>query len=77
MNRSEPNSNYVRQQLSAFENDPRYYGADEALGLVFKQWPANVELSHVLIKVVLLNRLYNTNIFAVSHCRAAHSRTCN
>jgi len=42
-------------------------GADErALRWLFDTFPANVEPRQVLIKVVALNSLYHTNIFAVT-----------
>ena len=39
--------------------------ADEVLSLVFQQYHDNLEIKHILTKVVLLNGLYNTNVFAV------------
>jgi len=44
---------------------------EEALEILFKQYPRNDNHPHVLLKVVALNRLYSTNIFAV-HDMAKH-----
>jgi hypothetical protein len=38
---------------------------ESALRELFQRFPENVEPARVLLKVVALNRLYNTNIFAV------------
>jgi hypothetical protein len=38
---------------------------ESALGQLFQLFPENVEPARVLLKVVALNRLYNTNILAV------------
>jgi len=65
MNRPTPTPKYVRALLEELKKDPQYKGSDEALHLAFENWPKNEVFSHVLIKVVLLNRLYSTNIFAV------------
>jgi hypothetical protein len=56
---------HVRSRLTQFDNDPRYYGGDEAIKLVVDQWPKNNDPRHVLIKTVLINRLYSTNIYNV------------
>ncbi|HJX84273.1 MAG TPA: hypothetical protein VJ723_08020 [Candidatus Angelobacter sp.] len=36
-----------------------------ALAQLLQEFPHNIEISHVLLKVVVLNRLYNTQIYAV------------
>ncbi|MGD0464356.1 MAG: hypothetical protein ABSB74_17880 [Tepidisphaeraceae bacterium] len=60
-----PTPDSVRSRLVQFDNDPRYYGADQAIQLVIDQWPDNNNALHILIKTVLINRLYSTQIFAV------------
>ncbi len=60
-----PTPDYVRRRLAEFDASPRYYGAERTLQLAFGQWPRNDDYDHVLIKVILLNRLYSTNIFDV------------
>jgi hypothetical protein len=49
--------------LSHSETDDRYFGADPAVSLVFEQWPRNDQLHAIWVKVVVLNRLYSTNIY--------------
>lgn len=38
---------------------------EKAVRQVFQQWPGNAILEQVLVKVTVLNRLYNTNVFDV------------
>jgi hypothetical protein len=52
----------VRRQIQQFDNDPRYYGAERAVGLVFSLWPVNRDLEQVLVIVFVLNQFYRTNI---------------
>ena len=63
----EPSPDYVREILgdAKHDKDDRYFGADPALRLVFDQWPANLDPYHVLVKVVVLDRLYSTHVFKV------------
>lgn len=60
-----PTADYVWQRIEQFDGDPRYYGAEQACGLVFEQWPRNTTLDEILVKVTVLNRLYSTNIYDV------------
>ena len=39
---------------------------ERALQVLFSQFPGNSDLSHVLLKVVALNRLYSTQILAIT-----------
>lgn len=48
---------------SAFERENKDY--DDAVGEVFKSYPQNVRLDHILIKVSILNSLYRTNIYQI------------
>ncbi len=63
-----PTPEYVRSRLPLFRD---YADADSAIELVFGAWPRNAELSQVLAKVVILNRLYSTSIYDV-HGVARH-----
>ncbi len=63
MNLPEPDIGYVLQRLEAMRGDDRFYGAERAVQLVFEQWPTNRDAEEVLVKVVVLNRLYSTNIY--------------
>lgn len=47
-----------------FDSDDRYGPADRILSCVFLRHPRNEVFDHVLLKVTLLNSLYNTNILA-------------
>lgn len=63
MELNRPTTDYVRQRIAEFDGNPKYYGAEQTVELVFRQWPHNTEYSEVLAKVIVLNRLYSTNIF--------------
>lgn len=58
-----PTANLVESACKEFERDN--YVVEKALDYLFKQIPKNVELHHVLLKVVTLNSLYSTQILAV------------
>ncbi len=59
----EPTLQYVQNRIARFDGNPRYYGAESAVRLVFNQWPQNTVEEQVLVKVVVLNRMYSTNIY--------------
>ena len=61
-----PTAELVRASVSRFERDEKYGLGDSVLTRIFKQYPLNDDVEHVLVKVVLLNSLYNTNVFAIS-----------
>jgi hypothetical protein len=65
MRLAEPTVDYVQQRLRELEGDDRFYGAERAVELVFAQWPRNTEFEHVLVKTIVLNRLYSTSIYDV------------
>jgi hypothetical protein len=54
-----PNEENVSSKCKEFDADPF---PDEALRVLFTQYPRNDSYSHVLLKVVSLNRLYNAGI---------------
>jgi hypothetical protein len=56
-----PSEELVRAACKEYEGDV----ADLALKELFTQYPTNKSYSHVLLKVVTLNRLYSTSIYAV------------
>src|SRR4051812_5412380 len=60
-----PTPERVRDILSQYGSDDRYFGADTAVRLVFEQWPQNLQYEEILVKVIVLNRLYSTNIYDV------------
>lgn len=55
---------YAQSRIAQFDGDDRYFGADKAVGLVFSAWPLNTELEEVIVKVVVLDRLYSTRILS-------------
>jgi hypothetical protein len=65
----QPTSQYVRSVIRRAKGDSRYFGADPAVRLVFETWPKNTDGDQVLIKCVVLNRLYSTNIFDIYSLR--------
>jgi len=60
-----PTTDIVLNLIARFDSDHRYGPADRVLSRVFTHHPFNDALEDVLIKVVLLNGLYNTNVLAV------------
>ncbi len=56
-----PTPEHVRVGIATFDADPRL--GDKGVSLVFRQWPENDDYHEILIKVVVLNRLYSTNIY--------------
>src|SRR3972149_157759 len=68
-----PNADLVMQANERFDQDDRFAAADRICPRVFSHHPRNDHLDDVLMKVVLLNGLYNTNVFAVVEM-AAHIR---
>lgn len=59
-----PTPGLVRLGVSRFDEDERYGPADRLLAKVFTGFPANTVLEEVLLKVVLVNSLYNANVYA-------------
>jgi hypothetical protein len=60
-----PTPGLVDEAVARFDQDDRYGPADRVLSREFSAAPRNSSLDDVLIKVVLLNSLYNTNVYAV------------
>jgi hypothetical protein len=54
-----PTADRVKADCDIFDKDPY---SDEALKVLFTQYPRNDNYSHVLLKVVCLNRLYSAGI---------------
>ena len=59
-----PDSSSVREACERFGKKNAV--VERALEELFRQYPTNDDEAHVLLKVVTLNRLYSTNILAVS-----------
>ena len=60
----QPTADLLQQYAKRFDEDMRYGIADQAIAKLFKQLPYNQELKDVLLKVSVINQLYNTNIYA-------------
>jgi len=60
-----PTPEMVREYGSRFARDERAGPAERVLTRAFALHPTNADLEGVLTKVVLLNELYHTNVFAV------------
>src|SRR5271167_2924716 len=57
-----PTVELVQAECDAFDQEPSTQLGEEALGLLWAQYPRNAETSHVLLKVLVLNKLYSTQI---------------
>jgi hypothetical protein len=58
-----PSPERVKDACGKF--DQKYKIIEDALKELFGQYPSNANLSHVLLKVVALNRLYSAGVLAV------------
>ena len=57
-----PTNNLIESYIKKFNQDDRYYPADQAITKLFQAFPANVHLEDILLKISVLNDLYSTNI---------------
>ena len=57
-----PTNRLLELYIEKFNNDERYYPADQAITKLFQTFPANVHLEDILLKISVLNDLYSTNI---------------
>ena len=71
-----PTISRAKRLLAKYGTSGRYYGADPAVKLAFDAWPRNEAFEEILVKVVVLNRLYSTNIYNV-YGVAEHIRRLN
>ena len=60
---TKPTPDYITRRIAEFDGDLKYSGSERAVELVFSQWPLNNNYQEVLVKVVVLNQLYSTNIY--------------
>ena len=60
-----PTEERVKTACMKFDQDQDVLLVEQSLKELFDQFPGNNDLPHVLLKVVALNRLYSTQIFAV------------
>ncbi len=59
-----PTNDLLDKYIDDFNNDPRYFPADQAIIKLFKAFPENKKLEDILLKISVINDLYSTNIFA-------------
>jgi hypothetical protein len=62
----DPTPLLIIRAIEEFDRDDRYGPADQILTRIFGDFPSNRHFEHVLLKVVLLNSLYSTNIYATT-----------
>ena len=58
-----PTKQIVDRFINKFKKNKRYFPADQAIAELFRQYPKNTNLNHVLLKVTILDKLYSTGIF--------------
>ncbi len=57
-----PTNKLLDEYIAKFNNDERYYLADQAIINLFDAFPENKCLEHILLKISVINDLYSTNI---------------
>ncbi|WP_215224091.1 hypothetical protein [Echinicola shivajiensis] len=57
-----PTNDLLDKYIDQFNNDERYYPADQAIINLFKAFPNNKKLEDILLKLSVINDLYSTNI---------------
>ena len=57
-----PTNELINSYIEKFNNDERYYPADQAIIKLFQTFPTNVNLEDILLKISVLNDLYSTSI---------------
>ena len=58
-----PSNLLINKYIKLFNEDERYYPADQAIINLFKAFPENKKLEDILLKISVINDLYSTNIF--------------
>jgi hypothetical protein len=54
----------ISELVEKFDQDPQFSAVERSIGWLFKSHPKNEEVSSVLLKVVAVNSLYSTQIYA-------------
>jgi hypothetical protein len=57
-----PTVELVKAKCDEFDGDPSTRLAEDALGQLWAALPRNTDAPHVLLKVLALNKLYNTRV---------------
>lgn len=71
MNLETPTNKLIETYIHRFNNDDRYYPADQAITKLFNTFPNNTEFEDILLKISVLNDLYSTNIYG-TYAMAKH-----
>ena len=58
-----PTDELIEKYIEIFNNDDRYFPADQAIIKLFIAFPENKILEDILLKISVINDLYSTNIF--------------
>jgi hypothetical protein len=76
MNLDKPSNNLIESYIDKFNRDERYYLADRAIEKLFNAFPENKRVEDILLKLSVINDLYNTNIYA-TYIMASHIQRLN
>ncbi len=60
----EVNIDLIDEYNKRFQDDNRYFLADKAIIKLINQFPTNSNIEDILLKVVTINELYSTNVYA-------------
>lgn len=66
-----PTNGLIKSYVKKFNQDERYYPADQAITKLFQTFPSNVHFEDILLKISVLNDLYSTNIYG-TYAMAKH-----
>ena len=61
-----PTPALIRRRLDELDAGTNLNDLDRAVQIVFEQWPRNVSLTEILVKVAVLNQIYGTNIYDIN-----------
>ncbi|MEN8248904.1 MAG: hypothetical protein ABFS32_08225 [Bacteroidota bacterium] len=59
-----PTNTLVAEYIEKFNNDERYYPADQAIIKLFRAFPKNKNLEDILLKISVINDMYSTQVYA-------------
>jgi len=59
-----PTPDLVREYIEKWKADRNFVLADACIRDLFSLYPLNTDIRHILVKISVINQLFNTNIFA-------------
>lgn len=71
-----PSEELVEEYYENFKNSERYYLADKAIEKLIEKFPKNNTLEHILLKTIVINDLYSTQIYGTVEM-AKHIKSLN